>query len=118
MNVASLIPINVVAPGLPPVSNLAGVIKEGEGGPRQRSWSSSLKNSPTTAGLDFPNGVTLVGCCARNVKLGNRAGSHMLAATYCHRRLHLVGHERLGDPAGRGREAGKSAGIVVRRLLR
>jgi hypothetical protein len=33
MNVASLIPINAVAPSLPPVSNIAGVLKEGESGP-------------------------------------------------------------------------------------
>lgn len=82
MNVASLIPVNVVAPGLPPVSNLAGVIKEGEGGPEAAFLVVESQNSPTTAGLEFPNGVTLVGALRRNIKLGNRAGSHMLAATY------------------------------------
>lgn len=82
MNVASLIPINVVAPGLPPVSNVAGVLKEGEGGPEAAFLVIESQNSPTTVGLDFPNGVTLVGALRRNTKIDDLTGSHMLAATY------------------------------------
>jgi porin len=82
MNVASLIPINAVAPGLPPVSNIAGILKEGEGGPEAAFLVIESQSSPTTVGLDFPNGVTLLGALRRNTKIGNRAGSHMLAATY------------------------------------
>jgi porin len=83
MNVASLIPINAVAPGLPPVSNVFGVLKEGEAGPEAAFLVFESQNSPTTIGLDFPNGVTMLGVLRRNMK--NRKGlpgSHMLAATY------------------------------------
>ena len=82
MNVASLIPINVVAPSLPPVSNIAGVLKEGEGGPEAAFLVIESQNSPTTLGLDYPNGVTLLAALRRNTKIDNLAGSHMLAATY------------------------------------
>ena len=69
-------------PGLPPVSNVAGVLKEGEGGPEAAFLVIESQNSPTSIGLDFPNGVTLVGALRRNTKIDNLAGSHMLAATY------------------------------------
>lgn len=82
MNTASLIPINAVAPGLPPVSNIAGILKEGEGGPEAAFLVIESQNSPTTAGLEFPNGVTLLGALRRNTRFADLAGSHMIAATY------------------------------------
>lgn len=82
MNTASLIPVNAVAPGLPPVSNIAGVLKEGEGGPEAAFLVIESQSSPTTVGLEFPNGVTLLGALRRNTKFADLAGSHMIAATY------------------------------------
>ncbi len=82
MNTASLIPINAVAPGLPPVSNVFGVLKEGKAGPEAAFLVFESQNSPSTIGLDFPNGVTLLGALRRNMTNGRGLpSSHMLAAT-------------------------------------
>lgn len=82
MNLASLIPVNSIAPTVPPVSNVFGVLKSDEGGPQFGFLVVESGNSGTTVGLDFPNGVTLVGVLRRNTKLAGLAGSHMILATY------------------------------------
>lgn len=82
MNVSSLIPLNAVAPSLPPVSNMAGILKQGKGGPEIAFMVFESQNSPTTIGLDVPNGVTMLGALRRNTTFGGKAGSHMIAATY------------------------------------
>ncbi len=82
MNVSALIPLNAVAPALPPVSNMAGVMKMGEAGPQAAFLVLESGNNPTTIGLDVPNGVTMLGALRHATKHFGLAGSHMIAATY------------------------------------
>ncbi|QDT68781.1 Carbohydrate-selective porin, OprB family [Planctomycetes bacterium MalM25] len=82
MNVSSFVPFNVVLTGLPPVSNLAGIVKAGEQGVEGAFLVLENANSPTTLGLEFPNGVTLLSALRKYTKLGGLRGTHTLAAWY------------------------------------
>jgi len=81
MNVSTLIPLSS-ATSLPFVSNLGGVLKMGERGLESGFLVLEGQNSPTTAGLDFPNGVTLLGLTRKYSDFGGLPGSHTLLGTY------------------------------------
>ncbi len=81
MNVSTLIPLNVGI-SLPSISNVAGVMKMGERGVEGGFVVLETQNSPTTAGLDFPNGTTLLGLARKHTDFGGRPGSHTLIGTY------------------------------------
>lgn len=81
MNVSAINPLNII-PSVPVVSNTAGVMKMGAKGPECGLLVLESQNSPTTVGLEFPNGVTLTGFGRKYTNFGDLAGSHMLLGTY------------------------------------
>ncbi|MEO2017570.1 MAG: carbohydrate porin [Fuerstiella sp.] len=81
MNVSTMLPLSV-APSLPFVSNVAGVLKIGQRGLEAAFVVMESQNSPTTAGLDFPNGVTLLATGRKYTDFGSLPGSHTLLGTY------------------------------------
>ena len=81
MNVSSMLPLSV-APSLPFISNVAGVLKMGERGPQAAFVVMESLNSPTTVGLDFPNGVTMLGMGRLYSDFGGLPGHHTVLATY------------------------------------
>ena len=82
MNVSSFVPFNIVLTGLPPVSNLAGIIKAGDEGVEAAFLVLENANHPTDIGLNFPNGVTLLPTLRKYTKFGGLRGTHTLAAWY------------------------------------
>jgi porin len=82
MNVSSFVPFNIVLTGLPPVSNLAGIIKAGEQGVEAAFLVLENANHPTEIGLSFPNGVTLLPTVRKYTNFGGLRGTHTLAAWY------------------------------------
>lgn len=82
MNVSSFVPFNIVVPGLPPVSNLAGIVKAGEKGLESGVVVFETANHPTNVGLNFPNGVTILGFGRKYTNFRGLAGSHTLAGWY------------------------------------
>ena len=81
MNVSAMLPLSVL-PSLPIISNAAGILKAGERGLEAGFIVFEDQNSPTTVGLDFPNGVTMFGFGRRYTDLGGLPGSHMLAGVF------------------------------------
>ena len=75
MNTSLGLPL-VVNPSTPLITNAAGIIKAGERGPEAAFLVFESQNVPTTVGLDFPNGVELVGLLRRefDVNRPNHAG--------------------------------------------
>jgi hypothetical protein len=82
MNVSSFVPFNIVTRGLPPISNLAGIVKAGEQGIEASFLVLETANHPTNVGLNFPNGVTLLPTLRKYTKFGGLRGTHTLAAWY------------------------------------
>ena len=81
MNVSTLIPLSTSLT-LPFVSNIAGVLKMGERGLEGGFVVLENQNSPTTVGLEFQNGTTLLGLARKHTDFGGRPGSHTLLGTY------------------------------------
>jgi len=81
MNLSMMIPMNVV-PSLPLVTNGAGIIKAGERGVESALLVFESQQSPTTVGLDFPNGVTIVGAVRKYTDFLGQPGSHTLVGVY------------------------------------
>lgn len=82
MNVSSFVPFNVVTIGLPPISNLAGIVKAGEQGIEAAVLVLETANHPTNIGLNYPNGVTILPTLRKYTKFGGLRGTHTLAAWY------------------------------------
>lgn len=82
MNVSAFVPFNIVTIGLPPVSNVAGVVKAGERGLEHGVLVYETANHPTTLGLNFPNGVTTLGFGRKYTDFFGLSGTHTLAAWY------------------------------------
>lgn len=81
MNLSMMLPMNVV-PSLPLVTNGAGIIKAGERGVESALLVFESQQSPTTVGLDFPNGVTIVGAVRKYTNFMCQPGSHTLIGVY------------------------------------
>lgn len=82
MNVSLIIPLNVIVPTLPAISNMAGILKANERGIQRGLIVFETTNHPTTAGLDFENGVTILGVERLYTEVGGLGGSHTFAAMY------------------------------------
>jgi porin len=82
MNVSSFVPFNIVTIGLPPISNLAGIVKAGDQGIEAAFLVLETANHPTNIGLNFPNGVTILPTLRKYTKFGGLRGTHTLAAWY------------------------------------
>ena len=82
MNVSSFVPFNIVTIGLPLISNLAGIVKAGEQGVEAGMLVFETANHPTNVGLNFPNGVTILGVGRKYTAFGGLRGTHTLAAWY------------------------------------
>jgi porin len=82
MNVSSFISFNIVTLGLPPVSNVAGIVKAGEQGLQAGVLAFETANHPTNVGLNFPNGVTILGFGRKYTNFGGLRGTHTLAGWY------------------------------------
>lgn len=81
MNMSMMLPMNVV-PSLPLVTNGAGIIKAGDRGVEAALLVFESQNSPTTIGMDFPNGVTIVGAARKYTDFWGKPGSHTLVGVY------------------------------------
>jgi porin len=81
MNLSIPMPMNAV-PGMPFVTNIAAIMKAGERGLQAAFVVMESQESPTTVGLDFPNGVTLVGLVRKNTASGRLSGSHTVLGIY------------------------------------
>ncbi|MBI1247081.1 hypothetical protein GC197_04460 [bacterium] len=81
MNTSMMLPMNVV-PSLPLVTNGAGIIKAGERGVEAALLVFESQNSPTTIGMNFPNGVTIVGAARKYTDFWCQPGSHTLVGAY------------------------------------
>jgi porin len=66
MNLSIPLPMNAV-PSLPFITNIAAIMKTGERGLQAAFVVMESQVSPTTVGLDFPNGVTLLGLSRKNL---------------------------------------------------
>jgi porin len=82
MNVSSFISFNIVTDGLPPVSNMVGIIKAGELGLEAGVVVFETANHPTNIGMNFPNGVTILPFYRKYTKFGGLRGTHTLAGWY------------------------------------
>jgi porin len=82
MNVSSFVPFSLVAPALPTISNVAGILKAGDRGIEAGFLVFESDSNPTTIGLKFPNGVTLNAIGRLYSDFGGLPGSHLFAATY------------------------------------
>ncbi|TWU04149.1 Carbohydrate-selective porin, OprB family [Symmachiella macrocystis] len=81
MNMSIPMPMNAT-PSMPFISNIAAIMKAGERGLQAAFVVMESQESPTTVGLDFPNGVTLVGLARNNTNFGGLRGSHTILGTY------------------------------------
>ncbi len=101
MNVSMLIPFNVVSAGFTPVSNLVGIVKAGERGLEAGFMVTETQNSPSTLGMDFPNGVTLFGFARKFTDFADLPGSHLVLATYATGDFtNLDSHDWIQNPPG------------------
>jgi len=82
MNVSSFVPFNIVSIGLPPISNLAGIVKAGKQGIEAGFLVVETANHPTNIGLNVPNGVTILGVGRKYTSFGGLRGTHTLAGWY------------------------------------
>jgi porin len=81
MNLSIPMPMNAT-PSMPFITNIAAIMKAGERGLQAAFAVMESQESPTTVGLDFPNGVTLVGIARKNTAFGGLPGTHTVLATY------------------------------------
>ncbi|PQO47735.1 hypothetical protein C5Y93_03510 [Blastopirellula marina] len=82
MNVSMVLPLNVIVPTVPAISNMAALVQAEERGLKRGFIVMETTNNPTTAGLDFQNGVTLLGFERIYTEFGGLGGSHTAAFTY------------------------------------
>ena len=81
LNTSALIPLSVI-PSVPLITNAAGLLKAGERGVEAGFIVMESQHSPTTVGLDFPNGVTLLAVARRYTDFGGQPGSHTVLGVY------------------------------------
>ena len=81
MNISMLLPLNII-PSVPLVTNGAGLIKAGERGVESAFLVVESQSSPTTTGLDFPNGVTMMAVGRKYTDFFGLPGSHTVAGVY------------------------------------
>ncbi|NNE47805.1 MAG: hypothetical protein HKN37_14215 [Rhodothermales bacterium] len=81
MQASLMVPMNII-PSLPKISNVAGIAKMGERALETAFVVIESQNSPTTAGLDFPNGVSLMGTTAIFTDFRDLPGNHRLVGAY------------------------------------
>ncbi len=81
MNVSTMLSLSTI-PSVPLVTNAAGVLKTGERGVEAGFLVLESQHSPTTVGLDFPNGVTLLAVGRKYTDFGGQPGSHTLVGSY------------------------------------
>lgn len=81
MNLSTMFHLNTI-PSVPLVTNAAGFLKAGERGVEAGFVVMDSQHSPTTVGLDFPNGVTLLAIGRKYTDFGGLPGSHTLMGTY------------------------------------
>lgn len=81
MNLSIPMPMNAT-PSMPFITNIVAIMKAGERGLQAAFVVMESQESPTTVGLDFPNGVTLVGLARMNTVFRGLPGTHTVLATY------------------------------------
>ncbi len=81
MNLSMMMPMSVI-PSVPLVTNGAGIIKAGDRGVEAALLVFESQHSPTTVGLDFPNGVTILGAARKYSDFFCQPGSHTLFGIY------------------------------------
>jgi porin len=81
MNMSLNLPMNG-ATCLPIIQNVAGLVKAGERGLQAGFFVIESQNVPVTTGLDFPNGVVLVGLGRQNTNFCCLPGSHTVLVAY------------------------------------
>jgi porin len=81
MNISAVAPLSI-DPSLPLITNAAGFLKAGERGMEAAFLVLESQDSPTTVGLDFPNGVALLAALRKYTDFGGLSGSHTLVGTY------------------------------------
>ncbi len=81
MNVSLLVPFNTATSGIPPISNLAGLVKAGEKGLQAGIVAFENADNSNRIGLDFPNGVTFLLFGRKYTEFGGLRGSHTIAST-------------------------------------
>lgn len=81
MNISAMLPLSSI-PSVPVISNVAGITKSGEKGPVFSFQVIESQFSPTTVGLDFPNGVTFLGFARKYTEANGLPGSHTIIGTY------------------------------------
>ena len=82
MNASSIVPFNIALAGLPPISNVGGLVKAGDKGLEAGFLVFENNDNSNRIGLDFPNGVTMLGFGRKYTEFGGLFGSHTVAATW------------------------------------
>ena len=81
MNASLVCPFNVSLSGIPPISNLAGLVKVGENGLEGGVVMFENADNSNKIGFQFPNGVTFLLFARKYTKFGGLLGTHTLAST-------------------------------------
>lgn len=81
MNTSALLPLSIV-PSLPLITNIAGILKEGDRGVEAAFVVLESQDIPTTVGLNFPNGVALLAALRKYTDFGGLSGSHTIVGSY------------------------------------
>lgn len=81
MNVSTMVPLSVI-PSVPLINNVAGILKAGERGVEAGFFVLESQHIPTTVGLDFPNGVTMLAVGRKYTDFGGLPGSHTALGVY------------------------------------
>ncbi|TWT81377.1 Carbohydrate-selective porin, OprB family [Planctomycetes bacterium CA13] len=81
MNTSVLLPLSTI-PSIPLINNAAGILKAGDRGVEAGFFVLESQHSPTTVGMDFPNGVTLLAVGRQYTDFRGKPGSHTLLGSY------------------------------------
>lgn len=81
MNTSMMLPLSII-PTVPLVTNGAGLVKAGERGIESAFIVLESQSSPTTTGLDFPNGVTMLAMGRKYTDFFGLPGSHTVVGVY------------------------------------
>ncbi len=81
MNGSLIVPFNVAFTGLPPISNLVGLVKAGEKGLEGGVIMFENTDNSNRIGWDFQNGVTFLLFGRKYTEFGGKLGSHTIAST-------------------------------------
>jgi porin len=81
MNASLICPFNVGLSGIPPISNLVGLVKAGEKGLEGGVVMFENEDNSNKIGLEFPNGVTFLLFARKYTEFGGLLGTHTLAST-------------------------------------